>query len=263
MKLIYILRSFFASIYFLIATVVFGSTLIVALAVIQSDWLPKKLAVKVRKYKTKIVDFISWIWGRTIQVAFNMRVQVKGEENIPEGGCLFLFNHTSHFDILTIYGQLKKSARFGAKIELFKIPLFGQVLRSGGMLPIARADREDVLKLYQDSIGRVRAGESFLLAAEGTRQPSPGVGAKFKSGPFIFAISGQFPIVPVVLKGSTECLPKGQLLACTQRWRYDISLRFLPPVSTSGLTLNDRKWLQEDVREMMARAYEADKIEGP
>ncbi len=261
MKFIYMLRSILASVYFLIATVVFGSGVIAAAAVIQANWIPRKLAIKVQAYKTKIIDLLSWIWGRTIQMAFNMRVHVTGEENIPEGGCLLLFNHTSHFDILTIYGQLKKSARFGAKIELFKIPLFGQVLRSGGMLPIARADREDVLKLYQDSIGRVHSGESFLLAAEGTRQTSAGVGAKFKSGPFIFAISGQFPIVPVVLKGSTDCLPKGQLLACTDRWRYDIALKFLPAVSTKGLTLDDRKRLQEEVREMMARAYDSIQIE--
>ena len=241
MKLIFIVRSIIASGIFILATVVYGG-LVIVLAGLTGN--------------PKVIDILSWLWGRTTELAFNLHVHREGDENLPKEGCLFIFNHTSHFDIITIYGQLKKSARFGAKIELFKIPLFGRILRSTGMLPIARSNREGVLKLYEDSIVRVRNGESFLLAAEGTRQTSPGVGAKFKSGPFIFAINGQFPIVPVVLKGATECLPKGQLLACTDRWRHDIKLKFLPPISTVGLTLDDRARLQEETRDLMAKAYE-------
>ena len=241
MKSIYAIRSVLATIYFVFATIVFGGGVIIFVALTG---------------QSKVVDILSWLWGRTTEWAFNLHVHREGDENLPNEGCLFIFNHTSHFDIITIYGQLKKSARFGAKIELFKIPLFGRILRAGGMLPIARSNREGVLKLYEESIVRVKNGESFLLAAEGTRQKSPGVGERFKSGPFIFAINGQFPIVPVVLKGVTDCLPKGQLLACTDRWRHDVKLKFLPPISTAGLTVDDRARLQEEVRALMIAAYE-------
>ena len=98
-------------------------------------------------------------------------------------------------------------------------------------------------------------GECFVLAAEGTRQPVPGVGAKFKSGPFIFALSGQFAIVPIVLRGAAECLPKGRLLACTGQWRYDLTMTILPPVPTVGLTEEDRPRLQEDIKAQMTKAY--------
>lgn len=256
MKIVYVARSILAVGYFLFATIVLGSSLIASVAILQSGWLPNRLAANVKNWRNKSIDFLSWAWGRSIQWAFNMHVHLSGEENIPQGGCLFVFNHTSHFDILSIYGRLKKSARFGAKIELFKIPLFGSVLRSAGMLPIVRTDRAAVLKLYSESISRVHAGESFLLAAEGTRQTAPGIGTKFKSGPFIFAIDGQFPIVPIVIKGATACLPKGRMLPCTDRWRYDIYLKILPPIATKGLTLENRDQLKTQTRELMAREYE-------
>lgn len=241
MKLIYIARSILASVYFLIATVGFGTAMMAVVTITQNQ---------------KFADFFEWIWARTTQIAFNLHIEREGDENLPQGGCLFLFNHTSHFDIITIYSQIKKSARFGAKIELFGIPLFGRILRTAGMLPIARSDRDGVLKLYQESIARVHNGESFLLAAEGTRQKTPGVGEKFKSGPFIFAINGQFQIVPIVMKGVADCLPKGRLLACTDRWRYNIKLKILPPISTQGLSLDDRARLQDETRAIMVKAYE-------
>ena len=197
-----------------------------------------------------------WFWARPILFFYNVKVVVTGEENRPKSGCLYLFNHSSHFDILVLASCLPQPARFGAKIELFKIPLFGRAMLALGVLPITRSERDKVLQLYEDSIKRVHAGESFILAAEGTRQPNPGVGSKFKGGPFIFAVSGQFPIVPVVIRGAAECLPKGDLLACTRHFRHDVTIKILPAISTLGLKdKEDREELKNQVQKIMTTAY--------
>jgi 1-acyl-sn-glycerol-3-phosphate acyltransferase len=196
------------------------------------------------------------IWARIAVKLWSVQVDVEGRENVPAGGCLFVFNHSSDFDIPVIYSVSPPRCFFGAKIELFSIPFFGRALRIAGMLPITRSDRSGVLKLYDESIKRVHKGDSFLLAGEGTRQPVPGVGDKFKSGPFIFAINGQFPIVPLVLHGVGELLPKGQILACTKSWHSRVTLRYLKPISTTGLTVDDRERLKTDTREIMAQAYQ-------
>lgn len=242
MRLIFIIRSVLATIVLILATIVFGILVIIGAGVFKSR---------------KMADLAITSWARTILWAFNIKVEVRGLENVPAEGCLFLFNHSSHFDIPVIQAVLPKSARFGAKIELFKIPIFGLAMKAAGALPIVRADPSQVFKLYDESIARVHAGESFTLAAEGTRQPVPGVGPKFKAGPFVFALNGQFPLVPVVIRGAAECLPKGELLGCSRAWRHKVQVQVLPAVLTKGLNLEDRPQLQEKVRSSMVAAFDS------
>ena len=239
-KLIFKIRSLFAILVLIVSTAIWG------LAAILFSWV-----------SLRVGDFIIWSWCRLNLFFFNVSVELKGQENLPKEGCLFVFNHSSHFDILAFTGVVKKRHRYGAKIELFKIPIFGPAMRATGMLAIHRADRSNVLALYEKSISRVYRGESFILAGEGTRQTQPGVGENFKSGPFVFAISGQFSIVPVVIKGAYECLPKGKLLPCVNQWHHKIQVQILPAVSTKGLSLEDRPKLRDDVRKIMVTAYQA------
>jgi 1-acyl-sn-glycerol-3-phosphate acyltransferase len=201
-------------------------------------------------------DWVIRTWARLAVWFSCVDIRVEGLENLPKEGCLFVFNHTSHFDIVVICAVNPKSSRFGAKVELFSIPLFGRAMRVAGVLPIIRTDRAKVFKLYDDSIARVHAGESFYLAGEGTRQVKPGVGEKFKAGPFIFAINGQFSIVPLVLHGVTDILPKGRFIPGMKQWRNKVILRILKPIPTTGLTLEDREALQIRTREIMTQAYQ-------
>lgn len=239
MRLILLIRSFLATVGAVVFTSI-TSSLIIIFSFITG--------------RGRFLDNLMWVWGHVNLFLFNVHVRVLGRENKPQEGCLYLFNHSSHFDILVL-ATLLKGCRFGAKIELFKIPIFGRAMLALGILPIRRSDRDRVLQLYQDSIARVNKGECFILAAEGTRQPVPGVGARFKGGPFIFAISGQFSIVPVVIRGAAECLPKGDLLACTRKFRHDVTVQILPAVSTVGLKLDDRHRMQEELQKRMDAAY--------
>lgn len=202
-------------------------------------------------------DKILYTWAMLVKYMFNIELTVDGTENLTGHGVLFLFNHTSHFDIPIFYMAVRRRARFGAKIELFKIPVFASVMRIMGTLPIARGEREKVLQLYKDSIERVAQGESFILAGEGTRQPDPGVGRNFKSGPFIFAIGGQFPIQPLVFHGASEILPKNKLFPGWGRWINPVHVAILPVVPTKGLSLEDRDNLKQKVRDSMDQAYKA------
>jgi 1-acyl-sn-glycerol-3-phosphate acyltransferase len=239
LKIIFILRSVLASVVF-VGYTIFTSIIVIILSFFKN-----------RKWADKAI----YAWACVSTFVYGVRVFFSGQHNIPKEGCLFVFNHSSHFDIICIYDQLRKSSRFGAKIELYKIPIFGQALKASDVLPIARGEKQKVFQLYEDSIPRVHAGESFILACEGTRQPTPGVGERFKAGPFIFAIQGQFPLVPIVIKGAAECMPKHEILPCKNQWRYNVLVQVLPAISTKGLTLDDRQRLQDDVRNLMTKVY--------
>lgn len=201
-------------------------------------------------------DFIIRLWAKTLGVLFRLRLQVQGSENLPEGGCLFLFNHNSLLDIVAFHLAIPKSARFGAKIELFKIPIFGAAMRSLHVLPIARGSVDKVMRVYERSIPRVvEKGNSYVLAAEGTRNDSPGVGERLKSGPVIFAITGQFPIVPVVIIGAGEALPNKSLIGGWGRFWNPLKVKILEPVPTQGKTLDDRHAIKELLRTRMTTAF--------
>jgi 1-acyl-sn-glycerol-3-phosphate acyltransferase len=231
----------------------------------------------------KIDDWMVSFWGRISCRMFGVRVHVVGLEHLHEvGGAVLVFNHASFFDIFALADGIP-GLRFGAKIELFKIPFFGAAMMRLGMLPIDRARKESVFRIYDEATIRMQNGERFALAPEGGRtkqqpeggrtKPQPGrltsrqfsggearqspagdtdrksreILAPFKSGPFVFAIQAQVPIVPVVIRGASQILPKGQLFPNWDRWFRDVEVRILPPLSTQNYDLKNRPDLQQQV----------------
>lgn len=236
LKLLSYPRSLLATILLVVHTVLCSAAFVIANLLINSR---------------RIEDLLVIFWTRNACRLFNVKVVVKGTENIPPGGCLYVFNHTSFFDIFAMSGcGVLGSFRFGAKIELFKIPIFGAAMKRSGNLPIARTQREEVFKVYQAAEARIREGERFALAPEGTRQETEHLGP-FKAGPFIFAINAKAPIVPVIVKGAAGILPKGHMFPNWGVWSRTITLEVLPAISPLDYTMETRNLLQEKVRKVM------------
>lgn len=204
-----------------------------------------------------IDDAIIMLWGKLCCRMSGIRVDVRGLENIPRGkGCLLLFNHSSFFDVFAIAGYIK-GVRFGAKAELFKIPIFGRTMAALGTLPIERRNREEVFKIYNEAKIRFQRGEQFALAPEGGRFYGPQL-APFKSGPFQFAMSAEAPVVPTVIMGAYESLPKGKILFNPTRWRHEIKIEILPMVETKGYVSTNRHELIKKVYDQMNPVWVAD-----
>ena len=188
-------------------------------------------------------------WGAITCRMFGVSVQVRGLENIPNGGCLFVFNHTSFFDIFAMSAAFP-GFRFGAKKELFQIPFFGPAMSRAGVLVIDRADRREVYKVYDNNREKILRGEKFALAPEGTRQNAE-ILAPFKTGPFIFAIGAKAPIVPVIIKNANAVMPKKSWLPNWDAWHRTIEIQVLPPVLTEEETFESRHELQKKVYNIM------------
>lgn len=201
-------------------------------------------------------DWVRYLWGAGVLWLFGIRVRAEGQDAFPEReGCLLLFNHQSLFDIPVLCVAIQRRFQFGAKAELFKIPIFGPGIRAMGTLPIARDDRAGTLKAYKESEALVAQGFSFALAPEGTRQERPAIGP-FKAGPFIFAIGAQAPVVLAAIRGAHEVLPKGALLPNVGRWTRTVHVRVTAPISTKGMTNDDLGALIDRARASMIEAFE-------
>jgi 1-acyl-sn-glycerol-3-phosphate acyltransferase len=188
-------------------------------------------------------------WARALLWYLNAKVTAKGEENIPAGSCLYLFNHTSYVDIFAMQSRYSH-IKYGAKIELFSVPLFGPALKAAGMLPIARGQREEVFKIYQEAVSRTAKGEQFALSPEGGRNAEETL-LPFKSGPFIFAINAQIPMVPIIIKGAHFTWNKKSFLPQWQKFKNEISIEFLKPIPTVGYNVDSRSELQKKTFEAM------------
>jgi len=196
------------------------------------------------------------LWSRSFLKMAGVSVEIQGAENIPaNNGFLYLFSHSSLYDIPVLYGYAPKTFRFGAKIELFSIPVFGWAMNAVGTLKIARDNRAEVFEVYRQAEERVAKGEAFALSPEGGRRQTKEL-APFKTGPFIFAINAKMPVVPVLIYGAEEVLPNGSLLLNKDRWRSKVILKFLQPHSIEGYTTDTAKVLKEKVRVQMVSDYE-------
>jgi 1-acyl-sn-glycerol-3-phosphate acyltransferase len=125
-------------------------------------------------------------------------------------------------------------------------------MRLVGFVPVERANRASAIASVDAAVRRLEAGDSFVIAPEGTRATGDAM-LPFKKGGFVMAIKAQAPVVPVALHGTAEAMPRGRFWVKPGVVRVDVG----PPVPTTGLGLDDRDRLMQEVRgrlEAMLRA---------
>ena len=166
-------------------------------------------------------------------------------------GYVIISNHESHADSVLI-APLGFSARWLAKEELLKIPFLGWMMRMAGDIPVRRGDKDSGKEAMEVMAGHLRDGGSVVLFPEGTRSTTGTLGA-FKDGAFKLAIETQAPILPMVLTGCGNALPKGGWVL--GKAHAFARLHVLPPVFTHGLTLDDVESLRDRVRAQMEEAH--------
>jgi 1-acyl-sn-glycerol-3-phosphate acyltransferase len=167
-------------------------------------------------------------------------------------GYVLVGNHESHADSLFIC-HLPVPMVWLVKAELLRIPFLGWNLAMAGCVPVVRGDRESGDQAMAVLKAKLDRGFCVFVFPEGTRSASGEVGP-FKTGAFRLAVSSGRPIVPVVLTGCGQALPKGG-------WRLGAAetaaqMHLLPPEPVTGLTLEDVEPLRDRVRAKIVAARE-------
>ncbi len=197
---------------------------------------------------------IKYIWSWPMIFLSGIKLDIRHHPKKPNGGCLFLFNHSSYMDIPVLFYSTPLPFSFGGKIELFSIPIFGHAMKFMGALPIARKDREQVMKTYQEAEKRVANGECFALAPEGGRAKERFLN-EFKSGPFIFAQNAKMPIVPVLTAGLLNVMHPKSIFIGVGRWRHKVIVQTLEEIPPEMRSLQDIKVFREELRQKMSQIY--------
>ena len=146
-------------------------------------------------------------WSRLLLLFSGVRLRVERLAVLdPLQPYVFLSNHQSLYDIPVLLATLPVPARFLAKRELFKIPVFGWALRVGGFIPVDRGGRS-AGESFRAAAGRLQRGGSVLLYPEETRS-TDGRLLPFKRGGFLLAQKARLPMVPVGIRGSLAVRPR-------------------------------------------------------
>jgi 1-acyl-sn-glycerol-3-phosphate acyltransferase len=161
---------------------------------------------------------------------------------------IFVSNHVSWYDVLVLLAHLPRCS-FVAKAELFKVPIFGPAARAIGTIPIERDNRRAAFQSYEEAGEQIRAGRSVVVFPEGTRGSDYAL-RPFKKGPFVLAVAAGVPVVPTLVHGTIEVLPRDSLWM--RRGRVDVHL--LEPVDAAGHSYDDRDALAAAVYARMADA---------
>lgn len=188
-------------------------------------------------------------WAGALVRAAGIRVRLHNAERMQAASPrIYVSNHVSWFDVLTLAAVLPRY-KFIGKAELFRIPLFGRAARAAGMIPIERENRKSAFESYAVAAERIRAGASVVVFPEGTRGRDYGV-RPFKKGPFVLAVAAGVPIVPTIVHGTIEVMPRDSFHIRAGV----VDIHFLEPIDAAGLTYEDRDRLSRAAWDEMAGA---------
>lgn len=161
----------------------------------------------------------------------------------PQQTYVVVGNHLSNADIPVI-SRLRWEMKWVAKAELFTLPIVGPMMRMAGDIKVDRSSKRSRAQVLFTAKDLLDQGCSVMLFPEGTRSRD-GRTLPFTDGAFRIAIKSQVPILPLVVDGTQNALPKNT-------WKFghadNIRLKVLPPIATTGLKGADAQPLRDQVR---------------
>jgi 1-acyl-sn-glycerol-3-phosphate acyltransferase len=190
----------------------------------------------------------AWLlkWGLAV---CGIRISVSGLPHVPVSGpVIVVCNHQSSLDIILLQMMCPRQITFIFKRELFKVPLLGHAMKIQRHIPVDRQDAKSAMAMLESLETPLMAGKLMVFFPEGTRTQDGQI-QPFKRGAFQLAVKSGATVVPCVLKGAFEVLPKHRVLASPGR----VTLSFLPPISVPRLTTAEE--VKGASKDLQARCY--------
>ena len=156
-----------------------------------------------------IMHFWARLWGKLlIWTSPVWTLKTDGLENYDRKKTfVVVVNHQSMMDIFVLLAGLKLNFKFLSKKEVFSIPLIGWHMKHTGYIRLDRGSAESARAAMASAREWLKKGESIVFFPEGTRSDD-GQMLPFKAGAFRLAQELEVPVLPVVIDGTGDALPK-------------------------------------------------------
>ncbi|WP_127819298.1 lysophospholipid acyltransferase family protein [Microbacterium sp. CPCC 204701] len=172
-------------------------------------------------------------------IALLFKLEIQGAEKLPrEGAYVLAPNHYSEADPLAVALAVWKAGRaprFMAKESLFRVPVLGWILRSTGMVPVARSSSaSSARQTLETSETLVRLGRGVIVYPEGSLTREPDLWPmRGKTGAVRLAMAAGIPVIPMAQWGVQQVMPRyGKLRLWPLRRR--VTVLFGEPVDLSA-----------------------------
>jgi 1-acyl-sn-glycerol-3-phosphate acyltransferase len=186
---------------------------------------------------------VFWLLGAFVVpfVALFAKIEVEGEEHLPEEGAYVLApNHYSNFDplvVAVVVWRLGRAPRFMAKESLFRVPVLGAAMRATGMVPVSRGSSASAAReTIRSSESLVEHGRGVIVYPEGSLTRDPALWPmRGKTGAVRLALAApsDIPLVPMAQWGVQQIMPRyGKLRLWPLRRR--VRVLFGAPVDLSA-----------------------------
>ncbi|MCX7829510.1 MAG: 1-acyl-sn-glycerol-3-phosphate acyltransferase [Acidobacteria bacterium] len=194
-------------------------------------------------FRKKFPTRAAFIWSLFTCAVGGIEVDLKNRHYLNKDDIqIIIANHQSSFDIHALIIALNPFYyRFVAKKELSFLPIFGWALWLSGFPLVDRKDNEQAVRSMKALEEQLRKEKmKVVIFPEGTRNKNLGL-LPFKKGAFVLATNLQCEIVPAVLIGTRGVQKRHSFFINPGK----ITVKFLPPISTKGLSYEDRESLIE------------------
>jgi 1-acyl-sn-glycerol-3-phosphate acyltransferase len=191
-------------------------------------------------------------WGFLFGLCSGIRFKTENRKDVPrDQPFVYISNHNSYLDspafVLAIPGQFRPLG----KIEMKKIPIFGWVYPYV-VIMVDRRSLESKRKSMLTLMQKLKEGISIFIFPEGKMNQSSDTLLPFHDGAFRIAVETQTSIMPMIILNSRHIMPRHEF----QPRPGTITTRFLSPVPTKGLTIQDIPQLKRQVYTLMKEAIE-------
>ena len=167
-----------------------------------------------------LTKFVCWL---VFRIRFGL--EVRGHEHVPaQGAFIVASNHVSFLDPPLVGVACPRRLTFMARTDLFDQPLLAAFLKAVRVISVHRGEAD--LPAVRAAVATLRAGEPVAIFPEGGRQAGGRLGTA-KRGVGLLAEVTQVPIVPVLVQGTAEALPRGS----RRLHRAKIRVAFGPPIA--------------------------------
>ena len=168
------------------------------------------------------------------------------ERMLDDQAYVLVCNHQSSGDILAMF-SLRKQFRWVAKRVLFAVPFLGWMMAMAGYVGIKRGSKSSRERMMAKCREQLAMGNTIAMFPEGTRSTTKQM-RPFKPGAFVLACETKKPVLPVIMEGTLETLPRESWVFTLERKIYPV-VRVLAPL--------DPAEVDYDVERLTARVREA------
>ena len=191
--------------------------------------IPKKTKMKTFHYiMSNFMESVLWTYPSIKQTILN-----NNKEKF-EKPAIIIANHTSFLDILAV-GMLSPKIIFLVSDWVYNSPIFGKGVRLAGFYPVSNGIDNGIEHLKS----KVEEGFSLMVFPEGSRSQDNSI-KRFHKGAFYIAEQLQLDIIPIVIHGYSEILPKGDFIINGGKTTVEILNRIAPNDTIFGIDYSER-----------------------